>query len=439
MQVTVEDLNSVKKILHVEIPEGEVKDELDKAYDGIRKTAKIKGFRPGKAPRNVLERLFKKNVHADVSSGLIQNSFIDAIKETELKIVGNPEINPPELMGLGSYKYDATVEVKPEIADLDYKGLSLTKTMYKVSDEEVDAQLKMLQKNLAQQNTIKEDRPIKEDDFALIEYEGFKDGKPFAEIQKTENFVMKIGENRIAKELDTGIIGMMPKDSREIKVKFPEGYYNDKLANTEITFNVTLNEIREEILPEINDDFAKKASRFNILDELKEAIKNNLQKGYEKRTEQDLHEQIYKTIIAEIDFEVPEAMVQFEIDAIITDFERTFAQRNISLEKAGFSKEKLSEKYREIAVKQVKRRLILDKLIDQEELTLSDETLEEGFKDMAETNNQPLEEVKKYFQQNNDQSDLFKRALLERKAIEIVVEHSKVKEVEPTLEVEPEE
>ncbi len=146
MQVKVEDVSSVKKILHIEIPEDRVSRELDDAYKNLKKTAKIKGFRPGKAPRSVLERMFKKDVHQNVSSKLVQDSFVEAIKETELSLVGNPELDPPDLDEKGPYKYDVTLEVKPEIEDVDFKGLTLKKTLYKVTDEEIDVQLKLLQK-----------------------------------------------------------------------------------------------------------------------------------------------------------------------------------------------------------------------------------------------------------------------------------------------------
>ena len=130
MQVTIEELSSVKKTLHIEIPQDQVVRELDSAYSKLKKTAKIKGFRPGKAPRSVLERMFKKDVHADVSSKLIQESFINALKEKDLKIVGNPQLDPPELSVDGPYAYDATIEIKPDIGDIDFKGLNLDKTQY---------------------------------------------------------------------------------------------------------------------------------------------------------------------------------------------------------------------------------------------------------------------------------------------------------------------
>ena len=130
MKVDVEDLSSVKKVLHIEIPEDEIIRELDTAYQTLKKKVKIKGFRPGKAPRNVLERLYKKDVHADVISRLIQNSFVDALKETDLNIVGDPKLDPPEFDEKGPYKYDATVEIKPAIENVEFKGLALKKNIY---------------------------------------------------------------------------------------------------------------------------------------------------------------------------------------------------------------------------------------------------------------------------------------------------------------------
>ena len=245
MQVTVEDVSSVKKTLHIEIPENEVARELDTAYNTLKRTAKIKGFRPGKVPRSVLERMFGKNVHADVSSRLIQTSFIDAIKQNDLKVVGNPQVDPPELDPKGPYKYDATVEITPEIDDIDYKGLKLKRTNYQFSDDEVDSQLKMLQKNLARHEKISEDRAVREDDIVLIDYEGFKDGKPFEETGKTENFTLKIGAGAISKNFDKQLVGLQPGESKEITETFPEDFSNKTMAGNEITFQVDLNEIRQ--------------------------------------------------------------------------------------------------------------------------------------------------------------------------------------------------
>ena len=436
MQVTVEDINTVKKKLHIEIPNDVVAQELDQAYKNLKKTAKIKGYRPGKIPRSVLERLFKKDVHSDVLSKLLQNSLINAIKEKDLKIIGNPKIDPPELDAKEPYKYDATIEVQPEIDDIDFKELKLKKNLYRVSDEEISAQLKMMQKNLAQQKTVEEARPVQKGDFALIDYEGFKDGKPFAETQKTENFTLKVGDGQIFKEFDEQLIGMNPGESKEINIHFPEDYFNRELANLDIIFHVKLNGIREEILPEINDEFAKDLGKYKTLDELKNAISDNLQKGYEKRIEQELNEQILTALIAKKDFEVPDIMVEYELNRIIADVERSFSYNNTSMEDMGLSKEKLSEEYRDMAIKQVKRHLILDKLIEQEKLALSDEEINNGFKEMSKTFNKPLEEISSFYKQNKDTLELFKTTLLEKKSIKLIIENSIIENVEPEAQQE---
>lgn len=436
MSVTIEDLSSVRKILHIEVPAEEAAREIEKAYSQLKKTAKIKGFRPGKAPRAVLERIYKKDVQADVTSRLIQESFFNAVKENDLKIVGSPQIEPTPLEANSPYKYAATVEVKPDMGPIEFKDLPLKKTRYAVTDQEVEAQVEMLRKNLAQLKKVEDPRPVKEGDFVLVDYEGLKGGKPFAETERTENFTLKIGAGSISKEMDEQLVGMKPGEEKEIRVKFAEDYVNKKLAGQEIDFQVTLKEIREEELPAVNDAFAKKLGKYENLDELKAAIVDNLKQGYDKRTEQELNEQVFAALIEKQDFEVPEVMVEYELENILADAQRSFAYHNMSLEDLGLTHEKLRERYQDTAVKQVKRHLILSKIIEQEELTLSDEALEKGFQDMAASLNQTVEDVRGYYRENKDNLEYFKQALLEKQAIKLIFESSKIEEVDPKPESE---
>jgi trigger factor len=438
MQFKVEDVSGVKKVLHVEIPEDTVVRELDNAYKQLKKTAKVKGFRPGKTPRSVLERMFKKDVHNDVSSKLLQDSFMEALKETDLDIVGNPEIDPPQLDEKGPYKYDATVEIKPDIDNIDFKGLALKKALYQITDEEMDAQLQMLQKNLAQQIPATDDRGVEENDFVLIDYEGFENGKPFPETQKTENFTMKIGAGAISKTLDENLIGKKPGEDIEITINFPEDHFNEKLANHEITFHVKLHEIREEVLPEIDDEFAKKLGQYETLGDVKNAITENLKQGYDKRVEQELNEQIFQELIEKTEFELPQSMIEYELNGIIDEVEKTLSYYNKSMEDEGFTRESLAEKHLETAEKKVRRHLILDKIIDQEELTLSDQELDAGFNEMAQAVNQPVEAIKSYYNQNQSNLDFFKHTLLEKQAIKLIIDSSTIEEIEPKLEKDTE-
>ena len=401
MQVTVEDISSVKKTLRIEISQEEVAREINKAYDEIKRSAKIKGFRPGKVPRSVLEKMFKKDVLADVSSRLIQTSFIDAIKEKDLRVVGRPDLVPPELDSTQPYAYAATVEVTPPIADIDYKGLALKRSTYQVSDEEVNAQLKMLQKNLAKLQPIAEPRPIQEGDHVLITFEGYKDGKPFADTPKTENFTVKVGSGSVLKEFDDQLVGMEAGASKQFPVTFPLDYQKKSLAAQTLDFHVTVNEIRYEILPEIDDELAKRVGRYETLDALKEDITANLRQGYDKRVEQELNEQAFSALLERTSFEVPETLVEAELDGIVEEAERSFSYRNTSFEDMGLTRESIKEKYRETAVKQVKRHLLLGKLIEQEKLSVEDAEVARAQTEMAANFQQPIEQIRRYYREKS--------------------------------------
>ncbi len=434
MKVTVEDRSSVKKVLHIEIPEADVTRALDEAYQTLKKTAKVKGFRPGKTPRGVLERLYKKDVNADVAGKLIQDAYVDALKETELKVVGSPSVDPPDLAGKGDYCFDAEVEVHPEIADIGFTNLKLKKTLYKAGDEEVDVQIQMMQKNLAKREPIDEQRPAQNGDFVQVDYEGFKDQKPFEETEKTENFVIKLGDAHIADDFDKGVVGMNPGDEKEITVSFPDEYFNKKLAGHTVDFKVKLNEIRKEVLPEIDDEMAKQLGPFTTLDEVRDKIRENLTQGYDKRIEQELNEQIFSQILETTEFEVPDVMVEYELNSIIADAERSFSYHNKTFEEAGISRESLAEKYRDTAEKQVRRQLILGKIIQQEKMELADEDLEKGFEEMAATYDQPVDVIKGFYGNSGDKLELFKHALLEKQAIKLIMERNEIESVEPEKE-----
>ncbi len=432
MKVTVEDQSSVKKILHIEVPQADVARELSDAYQQLKKTAKIKGFRPGKAPRSVLERMFGKDVNADVTGKLIQSAFMDALKETQLKIVGSPKVDPPDLDAQNPYCFDAQVEVNPEIGDIAYQGLELTRTNYSASDDELDLQLKMLRKNMAKSEKISDDRPVQSGDVVLIDYEGFKEGKPFEPTKKTDNFMVKIGDGQVIRDLEDGLVGMTIGEEKQIEATFPEDYFKKELVGEQVIFQVKLNEIREEILPELDDDFAKNISdKFDSLDALKDQIKENLQAGYTKRIEQELNEQIFKQLIEKTEFEVPDTLVDAELEQIMKDAERSFAQSNQKFEDVGLTRESLMEKYRPTAEKQVRRHLILSKLVEQEALELSDEELEKGFQEMADTYQQPVEHLKGYYNQNKEGLAFFKHTLLEKKALNLIIDKGQITEVDP--------
>ena len=439
MNFSVEDQSTVKKKLTIEVPQEDVTRELDNAYKELKKNAKVKGFRPGKTPRSVLERLYGKDVRADVSSRLIQDSFIEVLKESEMNVVGMPDIDPPELKAGEAFTFIATVEVNPELENYTIDGFQLKKTLYRATDEEVDAQLQMLRNNLARMVPIEEDRPVADGDYVVVDYEGLKDGKPFAETQRTENFSMKIGDGMIHPDIDAGLVGLKAGESTEVSVQFADDYFNEKLAGLAITFLIDLKEIREQHLPEIDDEMAKRLGQFESLDDLKAKINENLAMGYTKRQEQELNEQVFAALLDQQEFEVPESMVAHELENIVAEAKQKFAYHNTSMEELGLDDEQLNTNYRETAVNQVRRHMILGKIISQESLAISDEELESGYQEMADSFNQPVDVIKQFYAQNPERIDVFKHALLEKQAIKLIMDKSSIEEVEPELESPAEE
>ncbi|MBW1740746.1 MAG: trigger factor [Deltaproteobacteria bacterium] len=430
MKVDVEDVSTVKKILHVEIPEADVTRELEKAYRTLKKNVRIKGFRPGKVPRSIIEQRFKKDMHTEASGQLIQNSYVEALRETELVPLGEPIIDHSDLEGGQPYHYSVTIEVRPPVQELNIKGLKLKKKECRVTDEEVETQLKMLQKNLAQLRTIEEDRPVENGDFVLIDYEGFKDGKPFTPVSKTENFNVQVGSGRILKDFDQQLLGMRPNTSKEFLVHFPADYYNKDLAGLDITFKVTLKEIKEEILPEIDDEFAKDLGEHETLAELKQAIQKELERRYETQSERELRHDIIDMLIEQADFELPEVLVSHELSALVREARNALSYRGLSLEEVGQAEERLSKQYRSLAERRVREYLLLQRVIEQEGLTVTDEMLEQAYKEMAEAMNQPVETIKQFHNSYEEAYEVFKQRTLEEQAIKRIIENSTIERIE---------
>ncbi|CCK78605.1 trigger factor [Desulfobacula toluolica] len=431
MQVKIEDKSSVKKVLSFEIPKEDVTKELNKAYNELKKKVDVKGFRKGKIPRKVLENRFSKDVHADVAPRLIQEAFIDAIKDHDLNIVGGPQMDPPELDPENAYVFDITVEVKPELDDIEFEGIALEKTKYEVSDGEIESQMYMIQKTMAKKETVQEERPVKESDFVLIDYEGFLNGESFDKTPKIENYVMGIGQGGLPKEFSEKLTGAIPVQDLDIEVPYADDYYDENLKGKTIVYKVTLKEIQEEVLPELNDDLVKDLGKFETLDDVRASIRENLGKGYEQRIKHEISEQVFQSLLEKYEFEVPEAMIEGELNGIAMEAEQAYAANNTSLEEAGLSKDVLRTQYRDVAEKQARRHLILDKVITQEKLELTDDELEKSFEEMAMGMNAPVDAVKNYFSQDPKQLEYYKHTQLEKKAVDLIIEKGNITEVEP--------
>lgn len=430
MNFTVEDISSVKKKVIFEIPAEQAAQALDEAYNDLKKTAKIKGFRPGKVPRSVLEHRYAREMKKDVGGSLIQSSWLDFAKESQLAILGMPEIDPGDFDDTGAFKYSATIEVAPQIADIDFKGMHLTQNVYRIPNEMIARQLEAQQRFQADKKPLEEKRPLQSGDLALVDYEGFKDGEAFAGTPRSAGATLRVGAGQILPDFDHQLLGMQAGETREITITFPDEYGKLELAGQQITFQVTLHDILEEILPPIDDAFAKKLGNYESLEALKKSIADDLQARYTQRSQQELHEEVFETLLARTDFEVPEVLIKIEQDNIVRDFVRFFEMQNVSMEERGLNPDQFGGKYRDVAEKQARRHLILDKLAHQENLTVPDDMLEQEYVKISHSNQSSLEDIKTFFSNNPEKLAGLKQTLLENEALQRVINAGKIDKVE---------
>ncbi|MDY0131227.1 MAG: trigger factor [Desulforegulaceae bacterium] len=433
MQVTVEDHSSVKKTLHIEISEDEVKKEMDSAYGDLRKNVKLNGFRSGKAPRSVLEAKFGNDVKEDVISTLVQRGFLEAAQNNDFAIIGQPEFKDIESFdGKSAYKFDIVIDVKPEIKDIDYKGLELKKPKYEFSEEEVDLQLEMLRKNLSKKIPVEEARESVEGDLIEVNVHGTIDGEAVPPFDGIKGRRYRLGNKLFSEGFDKEVLGMKAGETKTFDLEFPEDYHTDSVKGKTLSMTVELGVILEEQLPELDDEFAKDLGNFETLEDAKKEIRSNLKQGYDKRSEQELNEQIFEQLIKRADFELPENLVNMELDQIINEAERSFEANGTSLEMIGKTRESLKEDYKGIAEDQVRRHLLLDAVVNQEKLEISDQELEEGFEELALNFNQQAEFIRGFYNENPDKLDLFKHTLLEKKALKLIIDSNDVSEYIPS-------
>ena len=431
MQVSIEDKSTVKKVIHVEIPEKQVAKELNDAYKELKNTVDLKGFRKGKIPRKVLEARFSKNVHADVTPRLIQNAFSEIVEEHKLNLAGAPQMDPPDLVPGKDYCFDMTVEVRPELDDVDFKGLELTQTMYEVSDDEINAQIQMVRKSMATKEKVAEERPAAAGDFVLIDYEGFVNDQPFDKTPLVENYVMGIGSNVLPPEFSEKLTGVLPGQKLEIEVAYGDDAADKNLAGTTVVYKVELKEVQEEVLPPEDDALAEKLGDYKDLDAVKAAIRDNLTKGYAQRVNHELSEQVFTALLEQNTFEVPDAMVDAELESIVAEAEQAYTQNNMTLESIGMSKDSLKTEYRSVAEKQARRHLLLGKIIEQENIELTEEELEKSFEEMAAGMNASVDAIKNFFNMDNRQLEYYKHTQLEKKAVDIIIKNGNLTEVTP--------
>ena len=399
MKASVEEISSIKKKVSIEIPEGQVTQEVESFYKDLGKKAKIKGFRPGKVPRDILERYFKDYIKAEVIQKLIQDTYPQALSETDLQPVSPPVIDPGEFENGKPFQYSAVIEVKPNIKLEGYTGLKIEGKKEEVKDEEVGERLKALQNLHANLKAISEARPIQAGDYVIIDYEASMDGKPL-EGGKAIDFTVEVGSGQFIPALEEKLIGLKPEEEKEIEISFPEDYGYKKWAGKTISFYVKIKEIKEKILPPLDDEFAKDLGDYASFEELKAKLKGEIEKEKELGLERQLKDQVVDQLLEANPFEVPDSLVEEQAKAMISDTKLRLAAQGVVLKNLGVSEEKLQEDYKVMAQKQVRTFLILEKIAGQEGIAVTDDEADDRLREMSERMHQKFDVVKRYYEKN---------------------------------------
>ena len=429
MKASLEDISQVKKKLSVEIDAKEVNKKLNSAYGKIRKTTKIPGFRPGKVPRKILESYFGSQVEADVASELVNESFPPAVEETNAFPLGQPQLEKGPIKLDEKFVYSATMEVRPQFEVKDYLGLDAEKEMVSIGDDEVQKRLEQIREGNGKMESLEEPRPVQEGDFVVINYQGFENDQPLEEV-KNENFLLNVGKNDIHAKLDEALLGLNKDDKKDIIVDFEEDYANVNLKGKTVRFEVFIVDIKEQILPELNDEFAKNlGADFEDLKGLKEQIGKHIVTQEENRVEQDLKRRLLQKISEGTEFEVPRVLVEAEVASSIKSIQSNFERSGSSFEKAGISPEMLKQQFALSSESRVKERLILGQIAKQDEITLSDDEFTEGLEKLAQGMGQDVETIRKYYEARGE-VDILQEQMLEEKTLGYLVENAKIEEVE---------
>ena len=428
MQVKVESLSKIKKKINFEIPAERVGLEIDKAYEGIRKQASVKGFRKGKVPRAYIEKNFSAMMEQDVLKSLVNDTYFKALLEEKLFPVAHPVIESDDLKKGESFKYSATVEVYPEVKVTDYAGLEVVKEQYVEDNEIVERRLREMQENMAQLKPAEEGRHAAQGDFLLIDFKGFIDGVPF-ENGAAEDYNLELGGGRFIPGFEEQIIGQKIGEEKNITVTFPESYGNKDLAGKVATFSVTIKEIKTKELPLLDDEFAKEFGEFETLAQMRARIAEVHEKNEKDRIEADLRDRIIKALIDKNPLEIPETLVEKQLQIMLDSTKKRLDQEKLSLEMIGLDDAGYRERYREPAATQVKGALLLDALAAQEEIKVEDIELDEKVTEMAGQRNQPFENLKQFYEQNEKARESLREQLKENKVFAFLLEKAVVKEV----------
>ena len=426
MNCKVEKTKNANEIkLEITVESTRFDEAIKKVYFKSAKYFNIPGFRKGKAPMQIVEKYYGKEIfYEDAFNEVAQEALEEAIKENKLEVVSRPDIEVTQIEKGKDLIFTAVMQTKPEANLGKYKGIEIKKIEYNVSDKDIEHELGHMQEHNARLISI-EDRPVETGDIATIDFEGFVDGKAF-EGGKAEGHELEIGSNTFIPGFEDQVIGMNIDEEKEIKVKFPDEYFSKDLAGKEAMFKVKVHEIKKKELPELDDEFAKDADEeVETLAELKEKTQKSLEESKKNEAENALREAVIEKATANAEIEIPEVMVETELDRMLQEFEQRLSMQGLNLELyfqfSGQDEAALKGQMKEDAEKRVRTNLVLEAIIATENLEVSDEEVNEEIAKMAEMYNMEVEQIKAAL----GNLEGVKSDLAFRKAIEFLAENSK--------------
>ena len=424
MSLQVERLEHNMAKLTIEVSAEELEKALQNAYNKQKKNISVPGFRKGKVPRQMVEKMYGPEVfYEDAANALIPEAYAKAYDECELTLASQPEIEVTQIEKGKPFIFTALVAVRPEVKLGEYKGVEVDKYSNRVTTKEIDAKLEEERNKNARTITV-EGRPVQNDDEVILDFEGFVDGVPF-EGGKGENYNLTIGSGTFIPGFEEQLIGVEVENEVEVNVTFPEDYHSEELKGKAATFKCTVHEIKAKELPELDDEFASEVSEFDTLEELKADIKAKIkdQKVAEGKKAQE--DQAIEAIIAASEMDIPEAMIKTEARQMVESFAQRIQQQGLTMDQymqfTGMTVDKMLEEMMPQAEKRIQTRLVLEAIVDAENITISDEKLDEEVAKMAEMYSMKAEELKSYM--GEGEKEQMKKDIAIEEAVKVITDN----------------
>lgn len=426
MSLQVEKLEKNMAKLTIEVSAEELEKAIEKAYQKNKGKISLPGFRKGKAPRIMIERMYGKGVFLeDAANALIPGAYTEAAQESELEIVSQPSIDVTQLEAGKPFIFTAEVAVKPEVTLGEYKGVEVPKADRDVTDEEIEAELKKEQENNARTITV-EDRAVENGDIVTLNYEGFVDGVAF-EGGKGEDYPLTIGSNTFIPGFEEQLVGVKDGEPVEVNVTFPEEYQSKELAGKAAVFKCEISKIEAKELPELDDEFAKDVSEFDTLEEYKADIRKNLTEKKEKEATRAIEDAAVDKIIENATMEIPDAMLETQAQDMVNDFARRLQAQGLSMEQymqfTGMDAAGMREQMKPQALKRIQSRLVLEKIAEVENIQPTEEQIDEEIQKMAEMYRMEADKVKEMI--GEYEMEQMKKDLAIQQAVTLVAEAAK--------------